>query len=123
MNTDCKLLGRITLVFLLGVAIAGCASGPKDPSSELLQQIEAASTRSDHGELASYYEREAIGARTSAVGHRKMAQSYQVISSNNRGGASMQTHCNSLISLYEGAATEYDGLAGMHRQLADSAPR
>lgn len=123
MNTNFKLLGRISLVFLLGVVMAGCASGPKDPSSELLQQIEAASTRSDHEALVSYYEREATGARTSAVGHRKMAQSYQVISSNNRGGASMQTHCNSLVSLYEGAATEYDGLAGMHRQMAASAPR
>jgi heterodisulfide reductase subunit A-like polyferredoxin len=123
MKTDFKLLGRITLVFLLGVVMAGCASGPKDPSSALLQQIEAASTRSDHEALVSYYEREATGARTSAVGHRKMAQSYQVISSTNRGGASMQTHCNSLVSLYEGAATEYDGLAGMHRQLATSAAR
>lgn len=123
MNTDFKLLGRISLVFLLGVVMVGCASGLKDPSSELLQQIEAASTRSDHEALVSYYEREATGARASAVGHRKMAQSYQAISSTNRGGASMQTHCNSLVSLYEGAATEYDGLAGMHRQLATSAAR
>lgn len=123
MNTNFKMLGRITLVLLLSVVMAGCASGPKDPSSELLQQIEAASTRSDHEALVSYYEREAAGARTSAIGHRKMAQSYQVISSNNRGAASMQTHCNSLVRLYEGAATEYDGLAGLHRQLAASAPR
>lgn len=122
MNTDLKLLGRIVLVLLLGVVMAGCASGPDAPSPELLQRIEAARTRGDHEALVTYYEREAAGARVSVAEHRKMAKSYQAMSSSSRGGPNMQAHCNSLVNLYAGVATEYDGLAGVHRQLAASAP-
>ena len=122
MNTDWKILGRITLVLLLGVVMAGCAWGPNSPPLELVQRIEAARTRSEHGALVTHYEREAAGARVSAAEHRKMTKSYQAMSSSSRGGPNMQAHCNSLVNLYEGVATEYDGLAGSHRQLAASAP-
>jgi hypothetical protein len=36
-------------------------------------------------------------------------------------GSNMPLHCNSLVSHYESIATEYDGLAGDHRQMAASA--
>ncbi|WP_296447162.1 hypothetical protein [Rhodoferax sp. UBA5149] len=121
MNMNWKSLRRIVSVLLLGVVIAGCASGPNAPSPELRQRIEAARTRGDHEALVTYYDREATVARASAAEHRKMAKSYQGMSTGGRGGSSMPVHCNSIVSLYESMATEYEGLAAGHRQMAASA--
>ena len=118
MKTDWKSLLRIAPVLLLGIVMAGCASGPNAPSPELVQRIEAARTRGDHEALVTYYDREATVARASAAEHRKMARSYQGMTGSAKGGSSMPVHCNSLVSLYESIATEYDGLAGDHRQMA-----
>lgn len=124
MNTDWKSLRRVASVLLLGLVLAGCASGPNAaPSPELLQRIEAAHTRSDHEALVAYYDGEATAARARAVEHRKMAKSYQgVMSSGKGGGSNMPAHCNSIVNLYESMAIEYDGLAADHRQMAKTAP-
>lgn len=123
MNTDWKSLPRIAAVLLLGLVLAGCASGPNSaPSPELLQRIEAARSRGDHEALVKYYEGEAVASRARAIEHRKMGKSYQgVMSSGKGGGSNMPAHCNSIVNLYESIATEYDGLAGDHRQMAKSA--
>ena len=98
---------------------AGCASDPNAPSPELLLRIGRGSrTRSDHEALVTYYDREATVARASAAEHRKMARSYQGMTGSGRGGSSMPAHCNSMVSLYESIAVEYDGLAGDHRPIA-----
>lgn len=122
MNMGSKSLWGIASVLLLGLALAGCASGPNTLSPELLQRIEAARTPRDHEALATYYDREATLSRASAAEHRKMARSYQGNIASGRGGASMPAHCNSIVRLYESIAAEYDGLAGDHRQMAASAP-
>ena len=61
---------------LLSVVLAGCASGPPAHSPELHQQIESASTGSEHATLAAYYDREAATARASAAEHRSRALKY-----------------------------------------------
>ena len=119
-NTPWTSLQRIVSLVLLGVALAGCAADPKVPSPELQQRIEAARTRGDHEALASYYVREAAGARAIAAEHRKMAKTYQGTAMGGRGG-SMFAHCNSIVRMYEGIAAEYDGLATDHRQMAERA--
>lgn len=69
MNMNRESLARLASVLLLGILMAGCASGPGAQSPELLQRIEAARTRSDHESLVTYYEREATVARTNAAFH------------------------------------------------------
>lgn len=107
------------LVLLVGVALAGCASGPAAPSPELLQKIATARTPTDHEALVAYYLNEAASARAIAERHRKMANSYQGNLAGGRGLADMPRHCNRLVESYEGIAAEYDGMAATHRQMAE----
>ena len=118
MNRNGKFLRRIALVILLGAAVAGCASGPSAPSPELLQQIAAARTPSDHEALAVYYERKATETRLSAKTHQKMAESYQGMYTGGRGSTNLRAQHSSIVGMYESIATQYDGLAGEHRRMA-----
>lgn len=122
MSTCLKSSRRIATVVLLGLVLAGCASGPNAPSPDLTQRIELARTRGDHEALAKYYDGEVAKARATAENHRKMARSYQGNLSGGRGGASMPAHCNAIVRSHEGIAAEYEGMAAAHRQLAAQAP-
>ena len=112
---------RIVSALALSVVLAGCASGPKPPSPELQQQIEAARTPTEHQALATHYVRQAAGARASAVEHRKMAATYARMSPSGRGGNTMPAHCNAIANSQDGIAAEYDAMAADHRQLAGQA--
>ena len=127
MSTNLKPSRRIATLLLWGgialsgLALSGCAGVSTAPSPELLQQIETAHTRADHEALATYYDRQAVAARAIGAEHRKMAKSYQGRFASGRGGASMPAHCNAIVSSYEGIAAEYDGMAAIHRQMAEQA--
>ena len=121
MNANLKLSRRTASAFLLGAIVAGCASGPTGPSTDLVQRIESARTRDDHEALAAHYDREATAARASAAAHRKMATSYQGMISGGRGGGNMPAHCNAIASSFEGIATQFESMATGHRQMADQA--
>lgn len=121
MKLNWKSLSLTASVLLIGVVLAGCASGPSNPTPEMVQRIESASTRSDHEALAATYAQDATAARAKAVEHRRMARSYQGMTTSGKGGANMPAHCNSLVNLYESMATEFDGLASGHRQMAAAA--
>ena len=121
MNTIWKSPHRIASAFALSVVLAGCASGPKPPSPELQQQIEAARTSTDHDALTTHDVRQAAGARAIAAEHRKMAISYARMPPGGRGGGSMPAHCNAIANSQDGIAAEFDGMAAVHRQLAGQA--
>lgn len=121
MSMKMTVSRRIASALLLSVVLTGCASGPSAPSPELQQRIESARTRSDHEGLVTYYNQEAAAVRAKAAEHRKMAKSYQGMAVSGKGGGSMQSHCNAIVSSYEGMAVEYDGLAASHRQMAEQA--
>lgn len=121
MNKLWKSPRRVASLLLLSVVIAGCAGGPKSPSPALQQQIESANTRTEHVALASFYDREAAGARSNAEFHRGMAKRYEAMSPPERGGASMRAHCNAIVNMFDGIAVEYDGLAADHRRLGEQA--
>ncbi len=121
MSISSKSSRRIATVVLLGLVLAGCASGPNAPSPDLTQRIELARTRGDHEALAKYYDGEVAKARAIAEDHRKMARSYQGNLAGGRGGASMPAHCNAIVSKSEGLAKEYDGMAAAYRKLAKQA--
>lgn len=121
MNSKFTSSRRIVSLLLLSAVLAGCASAPGGPSPDLLQKIESARTRGDHEALATYYAKQAAAARALAAEHRKMAQSYQGMFAGGRGGASMPAHCNAIVRSQEGIATEYEGMAAAHRQMAEQA--
>lgn len=121
MNVNFGSFRRIAALLLLSAVLAGCASGPNEPSPDLLQKIESARTRSDHEALATYYTKQAAAARALAAEHRKMAQSYQGMFAGGRGGASLPAHCNAIVRSQEGIAAEYEGMAAGHRQIAEQA--
>ncbi len=118
MSTHLKASRRVASVFLLSVVLAGCASGSIGTFPDLLQRIESANTRSDHEELATYYDQQAAAARAIAADHRKMAKSYQGTLAGGRGAASMPAHCNAIVDYQTGIAAQYEGLAAEHRQIA-----
>lgn len=121
MTTNWKLMLRCTsAVLFAGVVLAGCASGPQAHSSQLHQQIESASTGSDHAALATYYDREAASARARAAEHRSLALKYPA-SNGPRGPASLRAHCNSIAQNFDTIATMYASLAAEHRGLAGQA--
>lgn len=121
MITNLNSSRRIASAFLLSVLVAGCASGPNAPPTDLLQRIESARSRDDHEALAAYYDREASAARASAIAHRKMATSYQGMVGGGRGNANMPAHCNAIVRSREGIAAEYEGMAAAHRQMGQQA--
>jgi len=121
MKLNWKSLSLTASVLLIGVVLAGCASGPNNPSPEMVQRIESARTRGDHEALAATYAQDATGARAKAEEHRKMAAMYKGRAVGGKGGVGMESHCNSIVTQYESLATEYDGLAAGHRQMAATA--
>lgn len=111
---------KIAAAMVLGIVVAGCATGPTSaPSSQVQQRIEAAQTRTDHEALAVYYDNEAVGARAKGAEHRKMAKSYQTVQSRDSG--TMAAHCSTLVRSYEGIAADYEVMAAGHRQMAGQA--
>ena len=117
MITNWKLPIGGTSALLLSLVLTGCASGPPAHTAELHQQIESASSASEHAALAVYYDREAATARASATEHRSRALRYPSISPP-RGGGSMRNHCNVIAQNFDTIAAEYLGLAADHRAMA-----
>lgn len=112
-----EILGRAALVLLLCAASSGCTLGPKTPSPELSERIEAALQHSDHEGLIAYYEAEAAAARDKMIWHRRLAARYGDLSSA-RASPRMAAHCDSIAWMYEEIAVEYDGMAQFHHLLA-----
>lgn len=121
MSTNLNSSRRVVSALLLSAVLAGCASGPTVTSTDLLQRVEAARTRSDHQSLATYYDQQAAAARAMAAEHRKMSVSYQGMLAGGRGGASMPAHCNAIVRSQESIAAEYEAMAAGHRQMAEQA--
>lgn len=110
---------RIASALLLGVAVAGCASGPRPSWPDRTQAIESARTREDHEALAKSYDTDAASARKLAEEHRKMARSYQAMAGGGKGGSSMASHCNAIVRSQDTIAAEYEAMAAEHRKMAE----
>ena len=118
MNGNLESLRRAASILLLGVAFSGCALGPRTPSSELSDSIEAALHHSDHEGLITYYKEAAVAARDKVNLHRRLAASYRTPSS--AGGAAdprMAAHCDAIARLYEQITLEYEGMVQFHQLL------
>ena len=94
------------------------AGAPATPSEQQLLELAAkARTPNEHGLLTEYYTMLAARYTADAQAHRAMAQGYRGLS---RPDQSAIGHCDRLVQLFDGAASESQALATEHRQLAGS---
>lgn len=110
-----KSASTLGLGLLLGALLAGCASGPSNPSALLSQRIEAARTVADHESLAKHYDNEAIASRAKAEKYRKLAKSATPSPTGGRGSSDSKARSNAIINVYESEAVEYEKLAAKQR--------
>lgn len=112
------------VIGLLALALlGGCAAAPAQERTPTAQQIANARTRTDHEELAAWYEQEARTAKEKADWHRLMLnESYRPAYGSpytevysKRG---YFRHCENLVRRYEEVAQDSLALAQLHRQLA-----
>ena len=115
MNTfNSWLAGGLAALFLVGVATAA-ADERVTPA-----QIEAATTATQHEEIARSYDEEAAASERRAESHAKMAETYRH-AHKKPPGVSMANHCSRLEEAYRSAAGEYRKLAAEHREMAAAA--
>jgi hypothetical protein len=129
----------LAATFGLGLSVAGCATeslpGREDPT----QRIADADTRSEHEDLAAWYEQEAKAAEEKAAYHQRMQQLYEARRDRPaRGKLQMAPNvaydqgtatewnaiigaCKSRVEGAEQAAEDYLTLARVHRQMAAAA--
>lgn len=121
---------------VIALAVAGCATESLRGQEDLTQRIADADTRSEHEELAVWYEQEARAAQERAGYHQRMQQLYEARRDRPaRGKLQMDPYadydpganarwnaivelCKSRVRGAEQAAEDYLTLAKVHRQLA-----
>lgn len=122
MTNDFIGSGMRSLTVLAGamIALAGCAAQAPALPAGFDQKT---SSRADHGDIASQYERQAAVDAAAAKRHEGYAASHRKDTSPPSGAqshAALAKHCDNLARTYQQAADENLVLARMHRELAAS---
>ena len=120
MKSNARWVTGSALAVLVAASsiLAGCASGPTTAVIGLEEQVQSASTRSDHERIASSYEQQAGVEKASGQRHERMARTYR---QGKNPAPGMAAHCDSLARMYMQTGNELMGLARMHRQMAAEA--
>lgn len=141
--TNAMRSGRVfalaAATFALGLSVVGCATGSFQGREALMQRIADADTRSEHEDLAAWYEREAKAAEEKVGYHQRMQQLYEARrdrpalgkvqmepfvdydpGTNAQWDAFVEA-CESRVRGAEQAAKDYLTLARVHRQMAAEA--
>jgi hypothetical protein len=134
-----RVLALAAATFALGLAVVGCATGSSQGRNDLMQRIANADTRSEHEDLAAWYEREAKTAQEQVGYHQRMQQLYEARRDRPaRGRLQVEPYvdydpgtnaqwdafveaCESRVRGAERAAEDYLTLARVHRQMAAEA--
>ncbi len=129
----------LAAAFVLGLSVAACATESLQGRGDMTQRIADADTRSEHEELAAWYEREAKAADERIEYHQRMQQVYEARRDRPaRGKLQMAPYvsfdqgtstewnaiieaCKSRVRGAEQAAEDYLTLARVHRQMAAEA--
>ena len=129
----------LATTFALGLSLVGCATESLQGREDLTQRIADADTRSEHEDLAVWYEREARAAEENVGYHQRMQQLYEARRDRPaRGKLQMAPYadydpgtgsewtaiieaCKSRVRGAEQAAEDYLTLARVHRQMAAAA--
>ena len=129
----------LAATFALGLSVAGCATESLQGREDLMQRIADADTRSEHEDLAVWYEQEARSASEKVEYHQRMQQLYEARRDRPARGKQQMTPyadyapgtnaewtaiieaCKSRVRGSEKAAEDYLTLARVHRQMAATA--
>lgn len=129
----------LAATFVLGLSVAGCATESLQGREDLMQRIADADTRSEHEDLAAWYDQEANAAKEKVGYHQRMQQLYEARRDRPaRGKLQMAPYadydpgtnaewtaiieaCKSRVRGSEKAAEDYLTLARVHRQMAATA--
>jgi hypothetical protein len=129
----------LAATFALGLSLAGCATESLQGREDLTQRIAEADTRSEHEDLAAWYEQEAKAAEEQVGYHQHMQQLYEARRDRPaRGKLQMAPYvaydqgtntewtatieaCKSRVRGAEQAVEDYLTLARVHRQMAAAA--
>ena len=108
----------LLIVFGLLGFLTSCAQTNRIPT-DTPEAILSATTRCDHEALAKHYEAAAREMRSKIKEHKKMLESYGTVTFNyGKEGLALQSHCESLINLYEQAVKANMDMANSHRAMA-----
>ncbi|WP_394809462.1 hypothetical protein [Nitrosomonas sp.] len=108
----------LLIVFGLLGFLTSCAQTNRIPT-DTPEAILRATTRCDHEALAKHYEAAAREMRSKIKEHKKMLESYGTVTFNyGKDGLALQSHCESLIDLYEQAVKANMDMANSHRAIA-----
>lgn len=114
----------ISIVLASAVLVSGgCSTQAPMAPAGIEQKIENASSRTDHEDIATQYERQAAVDAAAAKRHEGYAATYRKNTSLRSGvqaHATLAKHCENLARTYQQAADENLVLAKMHRELAVS---
>lgn len=113
-----KSIGIVAGILTM-VAFGYLSLGSAQEGKSIEQMITEAKTPADHEAIAAYYDKEAQEAHKKHAEHQKMKEWYKNTPVMSKGG--FRTHCDSLISLDDKTAKEYEALAKLHREMAKSA--
>lgn len=129
----------LAATFALGLSVVGCATESLQGRDDLMQRIADADTRSEHEDLAAWYEQEAKAAEDKVGYHQRMQQLYEARRDRPARGKLQMTPyadydpgtnaewtaiveaCRSRVRGAEQAAEDYLTLARVHRQMAATA--
>lgn len=107
---------------LLGLSVLlGEPAFGAEPAAAIEKKIEAATSKSDHEELAAYYEQEAKAAAAKSEDHHQQAERYKKGPGYGNARDSLVAHCNFIANKYKEAGAENLKLAKLHRDLAAKA--
>jgi hypothetical protein len=125
MTKEFRGSGSPALILLAGavIALAGCAAQAPALPAGFEQKIESASSRADHDDVASQYERQAAVDAAAAKRHVGYAATYRKNTSVRSGvqaHEALAKHCENLARTYQLAADENLVMAKLHRELAGS---
>jgi hypothetical protein len=113
-----KSIGLVASVLAI-VAFGYLPFSSAQEGKNIEQMITEAKTPADHEAIAAYYDKEAQEAHKKHAEHQKMIEWYKNTPMMSKGG--FRTHCDSLISLDDKTAKQYEALAKLHREMAKSA--
>lgn len=116
-----RFKGIIVMAAMLGVlAFVSAPFSSAGEWDDIQRKIREAKTPADHQAIAAFYEKEAQEAHQRHTKHLAMRDAYAKIPVLREKGKA-DAHCETIAKKYQEMAKEYEALAAIHKNMAESA--